>query len=214
MSPEDRRRAIVEAAMPLYREQGEVSTRQIAEAAGVAEGTIFRVFATKSELVAAVISRGFDPTEMLAALRAIDRTLAMEDRLLAIVTEVRRYLDGIIALMMHRWKAMREHDESGDPVRDPAEARRRQERLNTEIEAAVVEVLGDDAARLRVDVHTFMGYLQAMIFASAHPGQHNRQISAAEIVDVLLYGTLTAGTGRPNRQSSNRQRRTHGKKTT
>ena len=48
MSPDDRRRAIVAALVPLIVERGgEVSTREIAQAAGIAEGTIFRVFADK-----------------------------------------------------------------------------------------------------------------------------------------------------------------------
>jgi AcrR family transcriptional regulator len=45
MAPDDRRRAIVAAVVPLLLEHGDdVSTRQIADAAGIAEGTIFRVF--------------------------------------------------------------------------------------------------------------------------------------------------------------------------
>ena len=52
--PADERRAmIIEAMLPLLLEHGEmVTTRQIAEAAGIAEGTIFRVFADKDELIA------------------------------------------------------------------------------------------------------------------------------------------------------------------
>ena len=50
---------IVEATLPLLLEHGEmVTTRQIAEAAGIAEGTIFRVFADKDELIARRHRRG------------------------------------------------------------------------------------------------------------------------------------------------------------
>ena len=49
---EDRRRELAQATLPLVIEHGRaVTTRQIAQAAGVAEGTIFRVFDTKDDLV-------------------------------------------------------------------------------------------------------------------------------------------------------------------
>ena len=51
LAPDDRRAALIEATLPLLREHGTaVSTRQIADAAGVAEGTIFRVFPDKNSL--------------------------------------------------------------------------------------------------------------------------------------------------------------------
>ena len=54
MAPDDRRRAIVDAVVPLLLEHGgDVTTRQIAEAAGIAEGTIFRVFPDKPALLMA-----------------------------------------------------------------------------------------------------------------------------------------------------------------
>src|SRR3954467_2545221 len=54
MSPDDRRKAIVTALVPLIVERGgEVSTREIAQAAGIAEGTIFRVFPDKKSLLMA-----------------------------------------------------------------------------------------------------------------------------------------------------------------
>ena len=61
MSPEDRRTAIVEVTIPLLREHGAaVTTKQVAEAAGIAEGTVFRAFGTKDELVQACAAAVFD----------------------------------------------------------------------------------------------------------------------------------------------------------
>ena len=69
LPPDERRAAIITATAPLLRERGrEISTREIAEAAGIAEGTIFRVFASKEELIDAVIDDAFDPTSSYQAL--------------------------------------------------------------------------------------------------------------------------------------------------
>ncbi|HET9301799.1 MAG TPA: helix-turn-helix domain-containing protein, partial [Propionibacteriaceae bacterium] len=58
---DERRAALIAATEPLLEQFGrEISTRQIAEAAGIAEGTIFRAFATKEELIDAVIKDSFD----------------------------------------------------------------------------------------------------------------------------------------------------------
>ena len=62
MSPEERRDELVDVTLSLLREHGRaVTTRQIAEAAGVAEGTIFRVVESKEELVELAITRAFEP---------------------------------------------------------------------------------------------------------------------------------------------------------
>ena len=73
LPPEARRAHIIEATLPLLLEHGAtITTRQIAEAAGIAEGTIFRVFPDKESLVAAVVEAAFDTTSVDAALEAID----------------------------------------------------------------------------------------------------------------------------------------------
>jgi AcrR family transcriptional regulator len=61
LPPEQRRAAIIEAVRPLLAEYGEsVTSKQIACAAGIAEGTIFRVFADKDELLDATLDAALD----------------------------------------------------------------------------------------------------------------------------------------------------------
>jgi AcrR family transcriptional regulator len=62
MHPDDRRTAIVSTLLPLLVERGgEVSTREIAQAAGIAEGTIFRVFPDKRSLLLAAAEEAINP---------------------------------------------------------------------------------------------------------------------------------------------------------
>lgn len=83
LPPEERRQAVIDATLPLVLEHGlAVSTRQIADAAGVAEGTIFRVFPDKETLIQAVVDQALDPGPLEARLAAIDLDLPLEERLL------------------------------------------------------------------------------------------------------------------------------------
>lgn len=86
LKPEERREAIVRATLPLIREQGlDISTAEMARAAGVAEGTLFRAFDSKHSIIHAVIELVMDPADSINALEAIDRTLPLRDRLVAMV---------------------------------------------------------------------------------------------------------------------------------
>lgn len=55
-SPEERRRQILEAALPLFAEQGfeETGVGEIAEAAGVGTGTVYLYFPSKEHLLGAI----------------------------------------------------------------------------------------------------------------------------------------------------------------
>src|ERR1051325_1510711 len=87
LPPDERRSMIVAAALPLLLEHGDrVTSRQIAEAAGIAEGTIFRVFADKDEIIVAVIDAVLDPAPLDAALAAIPAALEFEAMLVAAAT--------------------------------------------------------------------------------------------------------------------------------
>src|SRR5947209_4180519 len=79
LAPDARRSMIMDAAIPLILARGElVTTQEIARAAGIAEGTIFRVFESKDALVEAVIERAIDPVPLEAAVRSVDPAQPLE----------------------------------------------------------------------------------------------------------------------------------------
>jgi AcrR family transcriptional regulator len=89
LPPEERRAAIARATVPLLVEHGaSLTTKQIAAAAGVAEGTLFRAFQDKDALIAAAIEQACDPQATEAALEGIDPDLPLEQ----LLTEVVRVL--------------------------------------------------------------------------------------------------------------------------
>lgn len=95
LSREERRAALIAATVPLVREHGtKVSTRQIADAAGVAEGTIFGVFKDKASLLRAAVLAALDPQPLLQGLKAIDPTLPLRPRLVAAARLVREHVAG------------------------------------------------------------------------------------------------------------------------
>jgi len=79
---EERRREIIAATVPLLEQEGfAISTRKIADAAGIAEGTIFRVFATKEELLYAAIESYMNPADLIERIEAIECALPLADKL-------------------------------------------------------------------------------------------------------------------------------------
>src|SRR3954469_6892995 len=83
MSVEARRAMIVHAVLPLLIEHGAgVTTSQIARAAGIGEGTIFRAFKDKDELFDACTAEALRPDHVLDAIAEIPIDQPLEDRLL------------------------------------------------------------------------------------------------------------------------------------
>jgi AcrR family transcriptional regulator len=182
MAPEARRAAILAATVPLVRRHGaEVTTRQIAEAAGVAEGTIFRVFPDKESLVQAAVAEAFDPEASLRELAAIDRGLPLRPRLTAAVAVVQRRLSEVFGLLdALGWTG------PPDRARHPPPTD-----VNDALRAAIVDLVGPDEAALRVPAAELAHVLRLLVFAGTHPMiTDGRPLDAQQIVSVLLDGLL------------------------
>ena len=114
---EERRRDIIAVTVPLIETEGfSVSTKRIADAAGIAEGTIFRVFPTKEDLLRAAMTSYMDLSDLIDKIDAIDPDLPLEDKTSEIIdivqesaTRVRTFM---LAMRGRRIQAARTIDET------------------------------------------------------------------------------------------------------
>lgn len=178
MPPDERRAAMVRCVIPLLKEHGRaVSTRAIAEACGVAEGTVFRAFGDKESLIAAAIEAYFDPGPFREAIGAVDRSLPVEEKLAAVLGLLKDRFSGIVGFM----SALGMHGRPRLPDVDPEETWL----------AQLEHLLEPDLAALAVPPELIGHYLRLVALASSIP--HFSQAHAFgtdELLRLVTRGVL------------------------
>lgn len=180
----ERRAAIIAATLPLLLAHGPaISTRQIAEAAGIAEGTIFRVFPDIETLIQAAVDTAYDPAQVAGELAAIPATLGLEQRLARAVAILQNRLTDAWQLMSM----------SGIPkpqgvahARTGTASAHSQGRPDV---AALVALFEPDRHRLRRKPAAAAQLLRGLTLAGTHPALvPDGPLAPAEIVSLLLDG--------------------------
>ena len=181
LPPDQRRDALVQATLPLLVEYGRfVTTRMIAEAAGVAEGTIFRVFSSKEELVEAAIQQGFDPARFMNDLDEVDPATPLRERLVEIVTILQRRFTELFGLM-----------HAVGMVAPPDHHSEEHERARQAISAQLVQLITPDADQLTMPPEQLLHVVRLLTFSGSHHKiADGRTLTPTQIVDVLLDGAL------------------------
>ena len=178
MSPDARRASIIAATLPLLRIHGrDVTTSQIAMAAGVAEGTLFRVFADKEALIEAAITSAFDPRPGEAELARIDRSLPLRDKLVEAIEILQRRVSQI-------WQLI-------SVLRLPAPPPERREpppHDDTRLRALIVTLFEPHRDEIRVVPEQAARLFRALAFAGSHPRLIDQPLTPHEVVSLLLDG--------------------------
>ncbi|WP_415925294.1 TetR/AcrR family transcriptional regulator [Streptomyces sp. ME19-01-6] len=209
---------IVAAALPLVAEYGAaVTTAQIARAAGIGEATIFRAFKDKEEVLAACTAEAMNPTHVLRELASISLDQPLADRLTEAAEAMRAHLArmgtvaGALQASGHRRERTPAARTTGDrttgdrttgdrttgdraasdtrpdgPDR-PADSREVSMRATRD---ALTELVQPDRAALRLPPERVASIFLGMLFTQLHFGAEGADVDPAELVDVLLNGTI------------------------
>jgi AcrR family transcriptional regulator len=173
LPPEERRVAIIDAVLPLLIDRGVgVTSREIAAAAGVSEGTLFNVFGDKDELIDAAVEAAIDPAPFESAVASIDPSLDLRDQLVEATTLIQRRVVDIWKLVS-QLDASRHHTSKHRPLPDSP---------------ALIALIGAVGERLVEPPDEAARLLRALTLSLTHPMMTERPRPAAAIVDIFLNG--------------------------
>jgi AcrR family transcriptional regulator len=188
MSPEQRRAMIIQTAIPLVAEFGAaVTTAKVARAAGIGEGTIFRVFADKDELLQACLAEALSPEHAVRELGAIDVSQPLPDRLAEAAEALQAHLARMGAIAGSLLASGHRGGKHPGTVRGAG-----RDESTTRIRAALADLLEPDRAALRRPPEQVAALFFGLLFTQPHL-EDEPELNTGELVEVFLHGALAGG---------------------
>jgi AcrR family transcriptional regulator len=170
--------------VPLLAQRGAaVTTKEMAEAAGVAEGTLFAVFDDKRALVTAAIQQRMDAEPLRAELAGVPPQLPLDEKLLVAAAVILPRIEEVKAL------ASALHGMPAGATKPVGHHPQYQAAWNSAIIDSLTRLLAPHAPQLRVPPVRVARFFASLLFASRTPLAHgDDQLAPTDLVDVILHG--------------------------
>lgn len=181
LAPEERRASIIAATIPLLLEHGtSVTSRQIADAAGIAEGTIFRVFTDKDSLIDAAVeafmTRSHESDDPLP-----DSSLSLEEKVSVVLTTMRHRVRDVMRMAAVTGRRPGPLPEKGKML----------------MRWRVREIFGPHVDELALNLDELADYLRAIAVGTSIPAIDDRPPLPDDRLAVVVVGGLRRATPAP-----------------
>jgi AcrR family transcriptional regulator len=155
----------------------------MAQAAGIAEGTIFRVFPDKQRLIYEAVKLTMDPTPVRESIEAIRSSSPLESKVTTAIEALLKHYENVSALAELLRSA------PAPSAARKLEGRRLIAESNAVISAALTAMLKPHGDELRVPAAKAVAALRGLVFASAHPlVPEGERLTIDDAVTILLSG--------------------------
>lgn len=174
------------AALPLVVEYGAgVTTAKIARAAGIGEGTIFRVFPDKDAVLAACMDEVLRPDDTVTHLEAISPDQPLADRLAEAADVMRGRMNRIgdvAGALAAAGKLTR-----GEP--DPEAGARQREAGLAAPRAALAGLFEPEREQLRLEPERLADAFHLLMMSAGRMGTP-KPLENGELIDLFLHGAF------------------------
>jgi AcrR family transcriptional regulator len=194
LPPKERRESIIATTIPLVARRGaSVTTAEIADAAGIAEGTVFSVFDDKADLLRAVFAAALDPSGVVDSISKIDKDQPLKDQLIEATTILVERASGVAGIVdALRSLSPMDHSASGDHRMHIMHARATAIEARSAVHASLIGLLSGHTEDLRVRPDVAAAALTAQAWHAGHMMTADPP-SVGEIVDLIVNGAINRG---------------------